>query len=200
MTLATLLPLLPEREQRILHMRFSGNMTQSQIAAEIGISQMHVSRLLAQTLAWLRAAMSEDTIPDWPGLTAPTPATPAGALQIDVQRLPGGTVLVVVAGEVDHDSAAELRATLCEAAIADRPWRVRTDLAQVPLMDAAGAAALVAGRRAAQHSGADFILERARRPVVEVLCRAGLGGVFGLTGVAPVQRVVASAAHTTLPC
>ncbi len=171
--------------------------TVTDLARYLGVD---VSRLLAQTLAWLRAAMSEDTIPDWPGLTAPTPATPAGALQIDVQRLPGGTVLVVVAGEVDHDSAAELRATLCEAAIADRPWRVRTDLAQVPLMDAAGAAALVAGRRAAQHSGADFILERARRPVVEVLCRAGLGGVFGLTGVAPVQRVVASAAHTTLPC
>src|SRR2546429_533710 len=67
MTLASLLPHLPEREQRILHMRFSGNMTQSQIATEIGISQMHVSRLLAQTLAWLREAMSGDIEPSWPG-------------------------------------------------------------------------------------------------------------------------------------
>jgi RNA polymerase sigma-B factor len=52
-----LLASLPERERRILTMRFFGDMTQSQIAAELGISQMHVSRLLAQTLASLRGAL-----------------------------------------------------------------------------------------------------------------------------------------------
>ncbi|MEU9196872.1 SigB/SigF/SigG family RNA polymerase sigma factor [Streptomyces hundungensis] len=40
---------LPERELRILHMRFFKDMTQKQIAQELGISQMHVSRLLAST-------------------------------------------------------------------------------------------------------------------------------------------------------
>ena len=45
---------LPERERRILQLRFYGNLTQSQIAAQLGISQMHVSRLLARTLARLR--------------------------------------------------------------------------------------------------------------------------------------------------
>jgi RNA polymerase sigma-B factor len=45
---------LPERERQILQMRFYGNQTQSQIAAQLGISQMHVSRLLARTLARLR--------------------------------------------------------------------------------------------------------------------------------------------------
>jgi RNA polymerase sigma-B factor len=45
---------LPEREQRIIAMRFVGNMTQSQIATELGISQMHVSRLLAHALRVLR--------------------------------------------------------------------------------------------------------------------------------------------------
>jgi RNA polymerase sigma-B factor len=45
---------LPEREQRILVMRFYGNMTQSQIADEIGVSQMHVSRLLKGALEQLR--------------------------------------------------------------------------------------------------------------------------------------------------
>ena len=54
-----LLASLPERERRILTMRFFGDMTQSQIAAELGISQMHVSRLLAQTLASLRTALVE---------------------------------------------------------------------------------------------------------------------------------------------
>ena len=48
---------LPLRERRILTMRFNDHMTQTQIAAEIGLSQMHVSRLLRQTLARLRAAM-----------------------------------------------------------------------------------------------------------------------------------------------
>jgi RNA polymerase sigma-B factor len=46
---------LPPREKRILLLRFFGGMTQSQIATELGISQMHVSRLLARTLAKLRA-------------------------------------------------------------------------------------------------------------------------------------------------
>ena len=58
LTLANLLTRVPERERRILHLRFSGNMTQAEIAAECGISQMHVSRLLSQTLAWLREAMA----------------------------------------------------------------------------------------------------------------------------------------------
>jgi RNA polymerase sigma-B factor len=48
---------LPLREQRILIMRFYDHMSQCQIAAEIGVSQMHVSRLLRQSLAKLRAAM-----------------------------------------------------------------------------------------------------------------------------------------------
>ncbi|QCQ91143.1 SigB/SigF/SigG family RNA polymerase sigma factor [Rhodococcus sp. SGAir0479] len=45
---------LPERERRIVVMRFFGNLTQSRIAEELGISQMHVSRLLARSLASLR--------------------------------------------------------------------------------------------------------------------------------------------------
>jgi RNA polymerase sigma-B factor len=52
---------LPRREQRILAMRFFGNMTQTQIALEIGISQMHVSRLLAASLERLRTTLVEDS-------------------------------------------------------------------------------------------------------------------------------------------
>jgi RNA polymerase sigma-B factor len=52
--LRPLLAKLPEREQKIIAMRFFGNMTQSQIATEIGISQMHVSRLLTHALTMLR--------------------------------------------------------------------------------------------------------------------------------------------------
>jgi RNA polymerase sigma-B factor len=56
--LRPLLARLPEREQKIIAMRFFGNMTQSQIATEIGISQMHVSRLLAHSLQVLRSGLA----------------------------------------------------------------------------------------------------------------------------------------------
>jgi RNA polymerase sigma-B factor len=45
---------LPAREREILLMRFYGNMTQAQIGEKVGISQMHVSRLLARSLDRLR--------------------------------------------------------------------------------------------------------------------------------------------------
>ncbi|GAB2608647.1 hypothetical protein Aab01nite_60770 [Paractinoplanes abujensis] len=50
---------LDEREQRIIHLRFYGNLTQSQIAEQIGISQMHVSRLLSKALVKLRGQLGE---------------------------------------------------------------------------------------------------------------------------------------------
>ncbi|WP_430335615.1 SigB/SigF/SigG family RNA polymerase sigma factor [Rhodococcus sp. ACT016] len=53
-TLRPVLAALPDRERRIVLMRFFGNLTQSRIAEEVGISQMHVSRLLARSLATLR--------------------------------------------------------------------------------------------------------------------------------------------------
>jgi RNA polymerase sigma-B factor len=48
---------LPERTRRILQMRFGSGMTQSQIARSVGVSQMHVSRILAATLHRLRQAL-----------------------------------------------------------------------------------------------------------------------------------------------
>jgi RNA polymerase sigma-B factor len=50
---------LDPREKRILVLRFFKNMTQTQIAEEIGISQMHVSRLLTRTLDQMRVAMQD---------------------------------------------------------------------------------------------------------------------------------------------
>ena len=51
---------LPEREQRILMLRFYGNLTQDQIGDRLGISQMHVSRLLTRALAYLRDQLTTD--------------------------------------------------------------------------------------------------------------------------------------------
>jgi len=55
-----LLEALPPREKRILLLRFFKNKTQSEIAAEIGVSQMHVSRLLSKTLDRLRTSIQEN--------------------------------------------------------------------------------------------------------------------------------------------
>ena len=51
---------LPRREQRILMMRFYGDMTQAEIGKSLGISQMHVSRLLAHALGYLRDRIMAD--------------------------------------------------------------------------------------------------------------------------------------------
>ncbi len=58
--LSPLIARLPPREQTILHLRFFEGMTQSEIAARLGISQMHVSRLLARSLTQLRTAAAEE--------------------------------------------------------------------------------------------------------------------------------------------
>jgi RNA polymerase sigma-B factor len=54
---------LDERERQIVYLRFHGDMTERQIAHEVGISQAHVSRLLAGALTKLRAELAEDEIP-----------------------------------------------------------------------------------------------------------------------------------------
>jgi len=58
-TLSPLLHQLPERERLILHLRFFDGLTQSEIASRLGISQMHVSRLLARSVAQLRASAGD---------------------------------------------------------------------------------------------------------------------------------------------
>jgi RNA polymerase sigma-B factor len=55
-TLSPLMESLPPRQQLILHLRFFEGLTQLELAKRLGISQMHVSRLLARSLADLRAA------------------------------------------------------------------------------------------------------------------------------------------------
>ncbi|MFI6089690.1 RNA polymerase sigma factor SigF [Streptomyces sp. NPDC051218] len=51
---------LPERERDILYMRFFGDMTQSRIAEQLGISQMHVSRLISRCCDRLREEVMQD--------------------------------------------------------------------------------------------------------------------------------------------
>ena len=55
---------LPVRQQRLLMMRFYGNMSQAQIGEDLGVSQMQVSRLLNQALTYLRQKISDTGQPD----------------------------------------------------------------------------------------------------------------------------------------
>ena len=59
--LSPLISELPRREQTILHLRFFEGLTQSEIADRLGISQMHVSRLLARSLSKLRGSAEDQT-------------------------------------------------------------------------------------------------------------------------------------------
>lgn len=58
--IAQLLVELPEREREIVRLRFYGEMSQVDIAAEVGVSQMHVSRLLKKAFSELRAAYGDE--------------------------------------------------------------------------------------------------------------------------------------------
>lgn len=61
-SIAPALAAMPERERKILHLRFNEDLTQSEIAARIGVSQMHVSRLIRRALALLRDAAEEEPL------------------------------------------------------------------------------------------------------------------------------------------
>jgi RNA polymerase sigma factor (sigma-70 family) len=71
---------LPRRQQRILLLRFYGNMTQAEIGQQLGLSQMHVSRLISQSLSYLRERMlgPDEAAPATGTESADVPA-PAGA-------------------------------------------------------------------------------------------------------------------------
>lgn len=75
-TLAPLLERLSDRERRMLAMRFGEELTQAQIGAALGISQMQVSRLLTRVLAHLRASMLAD--PERSGAGSPQQAESGG--------------------------------------------------------------------------------------------------------------------------
>jgi RNA polymerase sigma-B factor len=61
-SLAPLMAALPARERQVVAYRFFGNMTQTQIAEIVGVSQMQVSRLLVRAVARLRAGLVGDEV------------------------------------------------------------------------------------------------------------------------------------------
>jgi len=178
LTVASLMCRLPERERRILALRFYGNKTQTEIAAELGISQMHVSRLLSRALTWLREAMLSDAPKQWQA-----GAAPGDHHEITVARAdqPGG-VRLQVTGEIDRDTADPLRAAVLEAvrrvAGGPPPREVSVSLAGVPIIDAAGVSALLRGFEAARTAGVRLRITDARLYVRRTLRVAGLAPIM----------------------
>jgi RNA polymerase sigma-B factor len=177
LALAGLLERLPERERRILALRYHGDQTQAAIAAELGISQMHVSRLLSRALSWLREALLSDTVPPWPGEpdAEPSPLTVVTTVE------PHGRLHIRVSGELDRDNADRLRAAV-QAVIghARLGTSIVLDLSRMPMLDAAGVAALVGVHEAARVRGVRVRavgLQPFVRRVAEI---AGLRDLLGL--------------------
>ena len=170
LTVAGLLLRLPPRERRMLAMRFYGNRTQAEIAAELGISQMHVSRLLTRSLAWLREAMLSDSLPRWEGANGPSELH---GMQVSVQQ-GDGVVTVRVQGEVDRDTSERLRTSLRHAISSLGAARLVIDLAGVPLVDAAGVAVLLDAASAAAVADAKLTLTGAQPYVARILGVSGL--------------------------
>nr|MDT0657451.1 SigB/SigF/SigG family RNA polymerase sigma factor [Micromonospora sp. DSM 115978] len=183
-TVSGLLGRLPWRERRILAMRFYGNQTQAEIAARFGISQMHVSRLLSRALTWLRQAMLADVPAPWQ-TGGPDGDQASGPLAV---RPAGDRLIVELAGEIDRDTAEQLRRTVIEAASTGAAASIEVDLDRVESVDVGAVAALLAAREAARRTGADLSVARARPAVGPMLARAGLP----VSGPDPVPRPAAA--------
>jgi RNA polymerase sigma-B factor len=176
-TVAGLLIRLPARERQMLAMRFYGNRTQAEIAAQLGISQMHVSRLLSRSLAWLREAMLSDVPPRWEG---PGARHDLHGMQVTA-GWSDGALTVRIRGEVDRDTAERLRLALRHAVGTAGPDRLVVDLGGVPLVDAAGVAVLLDAAQAASVAGIGLTLVGAQPYVSRILAVSGLSPLLAAT-------------------
>ena len=138
LALDELLRELPPQIQRLIIMRFYGNLTQTQIAAAFGISQMHVSRLLRRGLAWLRAAMLSDVPPPWNRVHD---YDSAYTVQVRLRET-DASIEVQVDGEIDAHTADRLARRLHSAISLAAPGRLTVDLTRAPFIDETGAAVL----------------------------------------------------------
>ena len=110
---------LDERERKILHLRFFAGLTQSQIAKEVGISQMHVSRLIRRALEQMREGIEKPERDRGGAMSEPC----AGSLlRLKVPAKPEYLVLgrLVLTGlsrsqPIDADTLSDLKLALTEA-------------------------------------------------------------------------------------
>jgi RNA polymerase sigma-70 factor (sigma-B/F/G subfamily) len=119
-TLEAALDRLPDRARHVVHRYFFDNRTQDQIAAEIGLSQMSVSRLLAHTLAQLRAQLAPEAAGRDEGNRG---------LRVRTHEARPGCLVVTICGRhTGVRQTTELRDALVQIALTDRPATLVVDL------------------------------------------------------------------------
>ncbi|GIF14974.1 sigma-70 family RNA polymerase sigma factor [Actinoplanes teichomyceticus] len=150
LTVADLMAALPDRERHVVVSVFYGARTQAGIAEELGISQMHVSRILSRALAWMREGLLTDRVPRWPAGADRMRTT----FEIGSRLLATRDLEIRLAGEIDRDNAGDLRTALLDL-IRRQPAgrRVLLRMGGVPLLDAAGLRVLLAVYEAARARG-----------------------------------------------
>jgi RNA polymerase sigma-B factor len=157
---------LTERQRRLLAMRFGEELSQSEMAARLGISQMQVSRLLAQLYAELREQLE--------AVERPAGPPPPGHLDVTVCTGAGRTIVMLVRGVVDGASVGALRDHLVSTAVRRRPACLVVDLAGVARLAPAALGAVLAAHRACGHAGTRLVLTNLAPGVLSLLRRAGL--------------------------
>ncbi len=171
-TVDGLIAALPQRERLVVIATFYGGRSQADIAAEIGISQMQVSRVLGRAVAWLREGLLTDRTPR----RLPSADRDQDPFDISVTTSSGRVTEVRVSGEVDRDNAGRLRTALLEV-VCRQPagQRVVLRLGEVPLLDAAGIRVLLAVYESAKARGVTVTAAGLNPTVRRIAAVSGLG-------------------------
>jgi anti-anti-sigma factor len=98
---------------------------------------------------------------------------------ITTRRLPGGVVEIVPHGEIDLETASELRGAVDAAFAADQPSIIRIDLRDVAFVDSVGISALVGAYHTANVRGARLTVTEPSEFVYKQLYISGVVGLFG---------------------
>jgi RNA polymerase sigma-B factor len=184
-----LLGMLPEREQHIVYLRFFEGLTQAEIAKKIGISQMHVSRLLAKSLDTLGSSVST-FVGSRACLVHPTTehqetcmsaANEPEEIAVDISTGPGkakGEFLVTVSGEIDVATSPRLRSELIDL-LDQKAQSIVLDLGGMSFIDSSGLGVLVGAlRRLREQDGSSIVLRGMQPPVRRVFEITGLTDLF----------------------
>jgi len=117
------------------------------------------------------------------------------SLSIVKSVLPGGVVQIAPRGEIDVDTAYEVREAIAEVLAKGRPSRIELNMRLVTFIDSVGISAMVAGFQTAEVSGVKLVVTEPSRFVHRQLWVTGLLGLFG----APEPYFADSPAPEVLP-
>lgn len=98
---------------------------------------------------------------------------------ITSRRLPGGVVEIVPHGEIDLETAPEIRGAVDAAFAAEEPAEIRVDLSDVSFVDSVGISALVGGYHTAAIRGTRLVVTDPSEFVYRQLFISGVVGLFG---------------------